>query len=161
MFISKLCFRICSDTGISLWCCWFKTNLWARTSYWVAYSITIIVFSKLVSSEGLLWFCNVSFSVMSSVLPLNWTVGMVGILAGSIEDAFIVSVLDILIYYVFFFSLEPFERMWFIQFYYLQLCSYEWWTSTTSINNIGENYFRKNFQVFVIFLETYLSSSSS
>ena len=28
-----------------------------------------------------------------SVLPLNWTVGMVGLLAGTIEDAFIVSVI--------------------------------------------------------------------
>lgn len=31
--------------------------------------------------------------VFFSVLPLNWTVGMVGILAGTIEDAFIVSVI--------------------------------------------------------------------
>lgn len=31
-------------------------------------------------------------SIVFSVLPLNWTVGMVGVLAGTIEDAFIVSV---------------------------------------------------------------------
>jgi hypothetical protein len=37
-----------------------------------------------------------AFLFVFSVLPLNWTVGMVGILAGTIEDAFIVSVFFIL-----------------------------------------------------------------
>lgn len=34
---------------------------------------------------------NFSF-LMLRVLPLNWTVGMVGVLAGTVEDAMIVSV---------------------------------------------------------------------
>lgn len=34
-----------------------------------------------------------NFSIlMFRVLPLNWTVGMVGVLAGTVEDAMIVSV---------------------------------------------------------------------
>lgn len=36
-----------------------------------------------------------SFSLLLRVLPLNWTVGMAGILAGTIEDALIAYVLPL------------------------------------------------------------------
>ena len=39
------------------------------------------------------------FIFIFSVIPLNWTVGMVGILAGTIEDAFIVLVFFIFLFF--------------------------------------------------------------
>lgn len=74
-----------------MWSCRFEANVWPCTSFWV----TTYVYWKITSLHLCLWQFSiiwlVSFCVFS-VLPLNWTVGMVGILAGTIEDAFIVLV---------------------------------------------------------------------
>lgn len=55
------------------------------------------------------------------VLPLNWTVGMVGILAGTVEDALITLVA---LSMIFFLQQVPRLVSQFLIFQYLQLCSY-------------------------------------
>lgn len=90
-------FRICKDASCSLWCCWSETNIRTYTAWWVSIHFSCIMFNYW---EG----CNNDLkefpSATSRVLPINWTVGMVGILAGTVEDALIVLVVFSVILYL-------------------------------------------------------------
>lgn len=85
--------RIGAIACCSLWCCWFETNIWPSTSF----RVTIVQKNELEVSYKLLY-CICKYLTgysccWCSVLPLNWTVGMVGVLAGTVEDALLVFVL--------------------------------------------------------------------
>lgn len=77
-------------------------------------------------------------SAISRVLPINWTVGMVGILASTVEDALIVLVVISVILY-----LQGTDRLVLqhLLFHCLQLCSSRWRNSIASaLQCIGKDY---------------------
>lgn len=83
-------FRICENTCFSLWGCWFQANFWAR--FWFRVSQMHLKWSStinLLHMNQFIYCSIVHFCCFFSILPLNWTVGMAGILAGTVEDALI------------------------------------------------------------------------
>ena len=111
-------FRFCEDACSTLWCCWSKTNFWSRTSFRVSVQICHVCINW-EDCDGLKDLSCTTFRV----LPLNWTVGMVGILAGTVEDALITLVL---LSMIFFLQEVPRLVSQLLIFQYFQVCSYQW-----------------------------------
>lgn len=110
-------FRFCEDACGTLWCCWSKTNFWSCTSFRVGVQIWCHVCINCEACDDLKDLSCTTFRV----LPLNWTVGMVGILAGTVEDALITLVVLSMIFF-----LQEVLRLVSkpLIFQYLQVCSH-------------------------------------